>query len=410
MKKNIVLKLMFLLITLLLLQVVKVLLSRVHWDYGFFAGTIIVAIQFLLLIIFPLHFGCRFFITKISKIKPGVLSWLMVFALLAMAEILFSWWLKNPSHIPGPLKQSYRYFYFHHSYRIAQFDAALCTWDSQLFYTLQPGVRGNFSNAEFSHPVMANSSGMRDDDSSLVQPRVICLGDSYTWGWGVDQSKTWPQLLESQKGMKVLNASMPSYATARSITRLRQLDLGKLEYLLVQYCGNDADENNEYIKNNYHLNISSRADYEKLTRSHRINMRYFPGKNFLLVSSIFLKKLVNKLVPVFSFEEVYGDSDPVDANAIKAFMEVLSKAPVDFTKVKVIVFQLDPFPLVTGRFARLADSLRVTAPYDTVFSNNLRVVDMSKVLTPQDYYILDPHLLPAAQIKVVQAVDSLVGH
>jgi hypothetical protein len=408
MKKNTALKIMFLVMAILFLQVVKALISSSGWDYQFFTATVITAIQFLLLITFPVAALCRLFLRKKFASKSTVMSWSMAFALVILAECLFTWWLHNPSKAPGFLRESYRYFYFQHNYHVAQFEDALSNYDPRLFYVHKPGLKGSFTNAEFSHQVLANSKGMRDDDSSLHRPAIICIGDSYTWGWGVDQSHIWPELLQQQKGMKVLNAAMPSYGTARSVIRLSELDLSNLQYLVVQYCANDATENAEYIKQHYRLPISSEAEYRKLTRANRINLQYFPGKNFLLVTSIFLKKLVNKIVPVFKFESMYGDKEMVNEKTVNAFLQVLSKAPVDFAKVKIVAFQLDPLPLVTDQFARLTDSLVHTAAYDAVFQNNLQVIDMSRIVKQEDYYVLDPHLIPSSQTKIAQAVGRLI--
>lgn len=202
---------------------------------------------------------------------------------------------------------------------------------------------------------------------------------------------------------------MPSYGTARSVIRLAQLDQSNLKYLLVQYCINDEEENKQYINGGNRLPISPEAEYRKLSRTQRINMLYFPGKNFLLVSTIFLKKMVNKLVPVFAFEPLYGEKEMINQTAVKEFLDVLSEAPLDFAKVKIIAFHLDVFPLVTDRFAKLTDSLSHTAPYDSIFRNNLKVVDMSQVVNREDYYVLDPHLAPSVQPRVAQAVGRLIG-
>lgn len=400
---------MFLVIATLILQVAKALVNRINWDFGFFAASLISAIQILLLVIFPLAALCRLFFRKIFRSKTGTLSWLMALLLIALAEWLFTSWLHSPSRIPGFLKESYRYFYYHNRYHLAQFDDNLSIYDPTLTYTLRPGLAGSFENAEYKHQVLANSKGMRDDEPSLHRPAVICIGDSYTWGWGVDQPDVWPGILEQQKSLKVLNASMPSFGTARSVIRLSQLDQSNLQYLIVQYCANDEWENTQYLKGGYRLPITSESEYRKLVRTRRINMQYFPGKNFLLVSSVFLKKLVNKLAPVFTLEKIYGESETISEKSVKEFLDILSKAPVDFAKVRIIAFQLDVFPLVTGQFARLTDSLSHTAPYDSIFRNNLQVIDMSQVVKREDYYMLDPHLLPSSQTKIADAVGRLIA-
>lgn len=38
--------------------------------------------------------------------------------------------------------------------------------------------------------------GLRDSNAALNQPEIICIGDSHTMGWGVEQEETFPKLLD----------------------------------------------------------------------------------------------------------------------------------------------------------------------------------------------------------------------
>lgn len=402
------LKFMYLVIILLCLQVIKTFISRSEGEYAWFFSTVILATQFLLLVLVPLSILFRVLFRKRFPRHAAWLSWASALGMVVLFELLFTYWLHHPGQVPGILKSSYRYYYFQYDYHIAQFDNRLSTYDDQLYYTLKPGVRAHFANAEFRNEVAANRLGLRDDEASLSQPTIICVGDSYTWGWGVEQEQSFPQLIEKQTGRKVLNAGMASYGTAREIIGLSKVDLSKLEYLVVQYCGNDVTENKQFIREGNQLKISPEAEYRRLTRSHRNAMIYFPGKNFLLVGQIFLKKLVNKVYPVFSFEHLLVYDDEVNPDACKAFLDVLSRAPVDITKVTIVAFQLGPHPILTNRFARLTDSLVRTAPFDSLFKNNLQVIDMSRVVSRENFYELDPHLRPSGHMNVAQAIDSVL--
>lgn len=401
---------MYLVIILLCLQVIKNLLSRSEWEYAWFSSTVILAIQFLLLLLVPLFIIFRFLFRRRFPGKAGLPGFLSAIGVVVLLELLFTYWLHHPSRIPGVLNESYKYYYFQYDFHIAQYDDRISTYNDQLFYTMKPGIKGFFANAEFKNRVESNGQGLRDDEGSLIQPAVICLGDSFTWGWGVEQEQTYPQFIEKHTGRKVLNAGISSYGTAREIINLSLLDRSKLEYLVVQYCGNDITENNQFNQDGHRLKISSESEYRKLTRSHRNAMIYFPGKNFLLIGQIFLKKMINKIFPLFSFSDLTGYNDLVSPQACTSFLEVLSKAPVDFSKVKIIVFHLDPQPVLNNRFARLTDSLARTAPYDTLFRNNLQIVDMSGIIKKEDFYLLDRHLRPSGQLKVAEVIDSLISH
>jgi hypothetical protein len=55
------------------------------------------------------------------------------------------------------------------------------------------------STFEYSYVARINNLGFRGRDFDLRKPsgkRVAVLGDSFTYGWGVDNGQTWPQVLE----------------------------------------------------------------------------------------------------------------------------------------------------------------------------------------------------------------------
>lgn len=52
---------------------------------------------------------------------------------------------------------------------------------------------------EFSATIHINSLGFRDREFSIARSnvqRIVALGDSMTWGWGVEQEAAWPKVLE----------------------------------------------------------------------------------------------------------------------------------------------------------------------------------------------------------------------
>ncbi len=57
----------------------------------------------------------------------------------------------------------------------------------------------NYTTAEFSFQVHTNNLGFRDYDATLAKHtryRVLAIGDSFTYGWGVNIDDTWPKVLE----------------------------------------------------------------------------------------------------------------------------------------------------------------------------------------------------------------------
>ena len=79
-----------------------------------------------------------------------------------------------------------------------------------------PGTKVAYSTPEFSFNVNINSLGLRDTEMQVAKtkPRILCFGDSWTFGWGVDVNYSWPKRLnslfrENGKSVEVVNCGHP---------------------------------------------------------------------------------------------------------------------------------------------------------------------------------------------------------
>ena len=62
------------------------------------------------------------------------------------------------------------------------------------------GARVVYETPEFRFVVRTNSIGLRDTEIPLRRTgrkRVLAIGDSFTFGWGVRLEETWPKVLEA---------------------------------------------------------------------------------------------------------------------------------------------------------------------------------------------------------------------
>lgn len=115
-----------------------------------------------------------------------------------------------------------------------------------LGWVLPPGTRSFTIDA----PVSVNSLGLRDDELPLEKPagerRVLCLGDSFTFGLGVRGEDLYPEQLEgrlSEAGLgpvQVVNAGVAGYNTRQELIYLlaRGLALGP-DAVTVAFYWND---------------------------------------------------------------------------------------------------------------------------------------------------------------------------
>jgi len=120
--------------------------------------------------------------------------------------------------------------------------------DDRIVYELRPGSRARY----LGHEVRINALGMRDDETSVRKPpgrfRILALGDSHLFGWGVGQDESFAQVLERRLEelapgrFEVLDAGVPGYNTVME-ARYFELHADELEpdLVLVHYVDNDMD-------------------------------------------------------------------------------------------------------------------------------------------------------------------------
>ena len=121
--------------------------------------------------------------------------------------------------------------------------------DDSIVYELRPGVRGRFLGV----PVAINSLGMRDRErSSAKRPgalRIVGLGDSLMFGWGVRQEETFLALLEkelsersSKQSVEVWNLAVPGYNSVQEVaTFAAKADMIQPDLVIINWVGNDMD-------------------------------------------------------------------------------------------------------------------------------------------------------------------------
>ena len=99
------------------------------------------------------------------------------------------------------------------------------------------------------HPVTIriNELGFRES-SELRDAEVFALGDSFTFGWGVDESESWPGILEGQLGTVVYNLGIHDASPRQEVELLKHVlaehgDQIRIDQLLwMFYEGNDLED------------------------------------------------------------------------------------------------------------------------------------------------------------------------
>jgi lysophospholipase L1-like esterase len=77
------------------------------------------------------------------------------------------------------------------------------------YYVHKPNSNITINLTEFDYNLITNSLGLRDKEISPIKDtnefRIICLGDSFTEGFGTDEEHCWPRVLERELIKKIRN-------------------------------------------------------------------------------------------------------------------------------------------------------------------------------------------------------------
>ena len=98
--------------------------------------------------------------------------------------------------------------------------------DRELFWAPSPGFQDQFRGKE----ITINALGLRGHEIAIPKPttkkRILCFGDSITFGYGVSDRESYPYLLGellSPRGAEVVNAGVTGYSSHQVLRLARRL-------------------------------------------------------------------------------------------------------------------------------------------------------------------------------------------
>lgn len=99
--------------------------------------------------------------------------------------------------------------------------------------------------------VRCNSQGLRDREHASAKQagarRILCVGDSYVWGQGVENEQTVASLVERDlPGVETINLGVAGYSSVQELVRLETDGLSyQPDWTVVFFCDNDLESNFE---------------------------------------------------------------------------------------------------------------------------------------------------------------------
>jgi lysophospholipase L1-like esterase len=108
---------------------------------------------------------------------------------------------------------------------------------------MRPNYAGRLRGPEFDVAGRTNSLGLRGGTPRAdgTAP-ILMLGDSFTFGWGVEEAEAFPALVEHKLGASVINAGVPGYGPFDEAAQMELLcePLRPVRVVVGFYVGNDA--------------------------------------------------------------------------------------------------------------------------------------------------------------------------
>jgi hypothetical protein len=164
----------------------------------------------------------------------------------------------------------------------------LCKPDSLLGYSLLPDTQSLLVSNDTSFMVNTNHAGMRDYEYPLEKDsttyRIMVLGDSFAFGWGVEMDETFPKLLErTLNGAKplpgirkyeVINTGVYGYGTRQEDLYYKERGyLYHPDLVILSFFKNDIEDSRRNLQSMYWKSLFS--DYFKLFAYLRYKQKFF---------------------------------------------------------------------------------------------------------------------------------------
>jgi len=118
-------------------------------------------------------------------------------------------------------------------------------------WKLSAGWKGTHQHHDFSVAYSVDSSGRRFDPTvqNGASNWVATVGDSFTFGLGVEDAETFTALLNRQESSRFLNFGIPGFSTDQELILIENEILPRHppEIILVVYLGNDLFDNLRFV-------------------------------------------------------------------------------------------------------------------------------------------------------------------
>lgn len=289
----------------------------------------------------------------------------------------------------------------------------LILFDKKLGIKLRPNKKLTIKEREFTFTVTTNSKGFRDDEKSLFAPNIITIGDSFTFGTGVNQESIFSNLIEEKTGQKVLNAGIGGYSTLQEFISYNQLiEAGIIQdqtTFFFYFSGNDLKDNMGYNDNRARpLILQKKAS---LYTAYPIKSDFYKWQEEVQKNKFptICKKSYTAFILVKIFKKLMTSSinyNSVDySRKFDAFEYILKNhLPKDPNK-KIVFIYIPSLQFYENKKEKDDELIEIQHIMNTY---NIPLIDLTSVLSEDDYFPIDGHWNEKGHAKCAIAVSNYI--
>ncbi len=170
--------------------------------------------------------------------------------------------------------------------------------DENVFFKNKADVNVSVNYIDYNVNYEINDEGLREDRGfydNKNEKRVLTLGDSFVFGWGLNKESTFQEILEARlekesgKDIEVINAGVSGWATQQAFVYLNKtIDRFEPDAVMYGFFNNDVKEdmtNNESVVRNNCLVKKNSYEAKQFLNLHVRS--YAAIKNLLMQTKIF---------------------------------------------------------------------------------------------------------------------------
>ncbi len=296
---------------------------------------------------------------------------------------------------------------------VFQYNTDNILFDEGRGYIIAPNLNTPYNNREFNTTVTTNKLGYRDDEISLNNPDVLILGDSYAWGWGVDENDGVEKLYEKQTGKKAINLSVPGYSSIQELLTLFAWERrGPLQgkHIFLFFCFNDLPDNENTSFNAFPYFVKSNNGIQLHTPDKEGFDKWQEATNNWMIKNSFASKDILSFYTIAAIKnmgnkDVYKDYQTTTnrLNGAEAFIYVAENlaALQQQQQARITVIYIPTYNYYLTGEQDVSNKLAA----DVCNKLHLKFADLSTVLRKEDYYPLDKHWTADGHRKVAAFIS-----